>query len=51
MANNITNQNFNNLFVSNMDKILQGLYDVSSEYIFVIMGLCLILYSISIKMV
>lgn len=49
MANKITTQKFNNLFVSNMDKILQGLYDVSSKYIFVIMGLCLVLHGISVK--
>lgn len=49
MANNITNQKFNNLFVLNMDKILQGLYDVSSKYIFVIMELCLVLHGISVK--
>lgn len=49
MANKITKQKFNNLFVSNMVKILQWLYDVSSKYIFVIMGLCLVLHSIFVK--
>lgn len=49
MANNITNQKFIILFVSNMDKILQALYVVSIKYIFMIMGLCLVLHGISVK--
>lgn len=47
---NITIQNFSNVFVSTMDEILQKLYELPCTYIFVIMAaITFVLHIISLK--